>query len=176
MVAHINSVLLAGPFNGVKIRQTQYGPVANANLCGIKLDIQGKEDDKILPNLDKFQSAVVFDGTMESKQDTKDPQKIWHSVRTSSSHIIPVETQIPTLNTVTIVGRVVRADDTWVTVATSYMIKKTQEWRERYIYALCKTPMADAQGKTVLLVGAVRPKYNGNWLMYLEAETALILS
>jgi len=178
MTANINSILLAGPLSNIKISESQWGLQARAVLAGINIKINGKEKDKerIIPQLDKFQAAVLFDGTINSVQDKNDAAKIWHSVDVSSSRIIPVQTQVPVINVAQIVGKVVQVTDNWLTVAASYQNKKTQEWKDRYMYVLGLSNMAHAQGKDILVTGRVSPKHNGTWFMHVEADTILLLS
>lgn len=177
MLSHMNSVILAGPLSGVKVYETPYGSLVRANLAGIAINVNLNKDKdyekNILSNINSFQSAYVYDGSLQSQQDKKDPKKMWHNVNVSSNRLWLTNQQLEIVNVARIVGRVVQTDANWMTVACSYKAKT--EWKDRLLYVLGQGDMTHSKSATIIATGPIRPKYNGNWFTYVEAERVVVV-
>jgi len=177
MASHMNSVLLSGPLSNVKVIETQYGSMVKGNLASVSINLnldKNKEHEKnLLENIATSQSAYIYDGTLSSQQDKKDPQKIWHNINVSPSRIWLTNQQVEIINMAWIVGKVVQTNANWITVACSYRVK--EEWRNRILYVLGQADMTHTKNATIIATGPVRPKYNGNWFTYVEAERIVVM-
>lgn len=174
---NVNSILIAGPLSNAKVSVDKFSTVIRARIATINVTIRADAtkpyDKNIIDNIASTQAAVLYDATLNSEQDKKDPSKMWHNVNATPNRLSLINSQIEIVNRAHMVGKVVQTNDRWLTLACSYKAK--EEWKNRYVYVLTSDSTDIYRGKMLLVLGAVRPGYQGTWFIHVEAEKVVVL-
>lgn len=183
MALHSNDMILAGPVSRAETRMFGDFGFLTVTLAGLKVKFDLKSGDKrsaeVQDEAPQARSAILTSGYFASRQDKKDAGKWYYEIGGRRWGVKFLDYEVPILNQATVSGDVKHAAGPWLLVGSQYMIPRKppqkNEWRDRLVWVLCSQPAETYMGRTILAVGAARPRVESEWRLHLAASGIWVL-